>query len=175
MKVGIDEATTIDKNQMKLIKKLITYNRKARWQSKAQEFLDVLKAHHCSSFFKSSVPSEFTKYHEAIREQRDLSLVEIKLNNKEYGKLKEFIHDLYLVWSNFKEFYPANSFFYKQANTMQSFMTHLIKDEGVFDTFDAESGKDKDNYNLSNNVNSTESRKNNKEEIHDESEFAVII
>jgi hypothetical protein len=157
---------------MKLIKKLITYNRKAKWQSEAQEFLDVLKAHHCSCFFKSAVPSDFTKYYEVVKEPIDLTMIESKLNNKDYSKLKDFIQDLYVMWSNFKEFYPANSFFHKQANTMQNFMTHLIKEEGVFDTFDAENVKDKDNnYNNTN----TESRKINKEEIQDESEFAVVI
>lgn len=166
--MGIDDATTVDKNQMKLIKKLITYNRKAKWQSKAQEFLDVIKAHHCTCFFKAAVPTEFTKFYEVIKEPRNLNLIENKLNNKEYHKLKDFIQDLYLVWSNFKEFYPLNSFFHKQANTMHNFMTHLIREEGVFDTFDADNMKDRDNSNFDN-------RRNNKEELQEESDFAVII
>ena len=47
-------------------------------------------------------------------------------------------------------------------------MTHLIKEEGVYDTFDFEDGKDRDNNNI-------EPKRNNKEELQDESEFAVVI
>ena len=165
--MGIDEASTVDKNQMKLIKRLITYNRKAKWQAKAQEFLDVLMAHPCASFFKSPVPEDFMKYYEVIDDPRDLNLIENKLNNKEYLKLKDFIQDLYLVWENFKEFYLPNSFFYKQANTMKSFMTHLIKEEGVFDSFDAE--------NFSGNGHSIAENRRCIKDQHEESEIAVII
>jgi len=166
VKVGIDDASTVDKNQMKLIKRLITYNRKAKWQSKAQEFLDVIKAHPCASFFKQCVPKDFVKYYETIKEPRDLNSIENKLNNKEFLKLKDFIQDLYLVWENFKEFYLPNSFFYKQANTMKGFMTHLIKEEGVFDCFETE--------NSSNCNNNSENRRFNRD-LQEDVEFAVII
>ncbi len=138
VKVGIDEAISVDKLSAKLIKKLITYNRKAKWQSKAQELLDVINDHHCSAFFKSPVPQDFLEYYEKIKETMDLTLVEIKLNHKKFGSLREFIADVYLIWSNFKEFYTPASFFYKQANTLEMFMTHLIKEESVFDTFEPE-------------------------------------
>jgi len=138
VKIGIDDASTVDKTQTKLIKKLITYNRKAKWHNKAQEFLDVIKDHHCSAFFKSPVPNDFKEFFAKIKEPRDLFIIETKLAHKEYSSLKEFIQDVYLIWSNFKEFYSPNSFFYKQANTMENFMTHLIKEESVFDTFEPE-------------------------------------
>jgi hypothetical protein len=125
---------------MKHIKKLITYNRKAKWQAKAQEFLDVIKAHHCSAFFKSPVPSDFIEFYNKIKEPKDLKIIENKLNKKAYSCLKEFIRELAQIWSDFKEFYRPNSFFYKQADTMEVFMTHLIKEEGVFDSFQPDEG-----------------------------------
>lgn len=75
--MGIDDAITVDKSQIKLIKNLIAYNRKAKWDVKAQEFLDVLKDHHCSSFFKDPMPNDFKEYFDRIKEQRDLTLVEV--------------------------------------------------------------------------------------------------
>jgi hypothetical protein len=121
---------------MKLIKKLITYNRKAKWQNKASEFLEVMEAHHCSCFFKNPVSLEFTEFYKKVEDPRNLRMISEKLNNKMYSCLKEFIKDLTLVWSGFKEFYKPNSFFYKQADTMENFMTHLIKEEGIFDSFE---------------------------------------
>jgi hypothetical protein len=147
---------------MKVIKNLITYNRKAKWQSKAQEFIEVLKMHHCSSFFKAPVPLDFTEYHQVIKEPRDITLVEIKLNNKEYSSLKEFIQDLSIVWSNFKKFYEPNSLFYKQAHTMETFMLHLIKEEAVFNTFEP----------VLNDIICT---KNIREEKQCDTELAVLI
>ena len=147
VKVGIDDAHTIDSSQMDLVKSLVTFNRKTKWQAKAQEFIELLKTHHCSCFFKDPVPKDFKEYYEKIKEPRDLTLVEIKLNHKEYGSLKEFIADLSLIWSNFKEFYPKRSFFYKQADTMDIFMTHMIKEEGIFDSFDVGNETKKRNRN----------------------------
>lgn len=120
---------------MDLIQKLITYGKKIKWQLKAQEFIDVLKSHHCSSFFKTPVPTDFVNYHNLIKNPRDITLVEIKLCHDEYPTLRDFIQDLYLVFSNFKEFYGNKSFFYKQAESMENFMTHLIKEENIFDMF----------------------------------------
>ena len=67
MKSGIDEALSVDKKQMKLIKKLITYNRKSKWFNKAEEFLEVIESHHCSAFFKSPVPKDFQEFHAKIK------------------------------------------------------------------------------------------------------------
>lgn len=75
MKCGIDEAITVDKEAIKLIKKLISYNRKNKWFSKAQEFLDVIKDHHCSMFFYDPVPLDFKEYYERIKEPRDINLI----------------------------------------------------------------------------------------------------
>jgi hypothetical protein len=127
---------TVDKSQMKIIKKLITYNRKAKWHNKASEFLEVMEAHHCSCFFKNPVSLEFTEFYQKVKEPRDLRMISENLKNKKYSCLKEFIKELALVWSGFKEFYKPNSFFYKQAETMENYMTHLIKEEGIFDSFE---------------------------------------
>jgi hypothetical protein len=144
---------------MKLIKKLITYNRKYKWQVKAQEFIDVLKDHHCSIFFKDPIPEDFKEYFEKIKEPRDLTLIEIKLSHKEYNNLKEFIKDVSLIWDNSKSFYNnKNSFIYKQGDTMENFMTHLIKEEGIFDMFD-----------------NPEDNKNNAKDESEEDDLAVVI
>lgn len=58
-----------------------------------------------------------------------------KLENKEYLRLKEFTDDIFLLWSNMCDFYPEKSFIHKQAKTMEEFMIHLIRNEGVFDLF----------------------------------------
>jgi hypothetical protein len=145
---------------MKLIQKLITYNKKFKWETKAHDFLDVMKAHHCSSFFKEPVKEDFKRYHQEIKEPRDLTLIEIKLDHHEYSTLKDFVMDLSLVWSNAKKFYKAQSFFHNQADTMEILMTHLIKEEGVFDMFDLE--KEKKAAPKENNTS-------------DDCEFAIII
>lgn len=152
---------------MKLIKKLLTYNRKSKWQAKAQEFLDVLIEHHCSSFFKSPLPQDFKEFYEKIKEPRDLTLIGNLLNKKEYSTLKDFIQDLYLVWSNIKQFYPPNSFFYKQASSLETFMTHLIKEEGVFDSFRADNTTSGERTRTSANVHNNNVANTNKEESED--------
>lgn len=134
--MGIDEAVTVDKKQIKLIKKLITYNRKSKWFSKADEFLEVIESHPCCAFFKSPVPVDFQEFHLKNKETRDTSYVRDKLTKMEYRSLKDFIKDLALIWTNFKNYYKPSSFFYKLADTMEIFMTHLIKEEGVFDTYE---------------------------------------
>ncbi len=121
---------------MKLIKKLITYNRKSKWFNKAEEFLEVIKSHHCSAFFRQPVPVDFQEFHSKIKESKDMESIKELLINGQYRSLKDFIKDLANLWSNFKFFYKPPSFFYKLADTMEIFMTHLIKEEGVFDTYE---------------------------------------
>jgi len=120
---------------MKLIKKLITYNRKADWTEKAKEFLEVIKSHPCSAFFKTQVPLDFEEFYLKIKDPRDIGMVEEKLCKNDYPSLKEFIKDFALIWTNFKEYYKPSSFFHKQARSIEVFMTHLIKEEGVFDIY----------------------------------------
>jgi hypothetical protein len=141
VKSGIDEALSVDKKQMKLIKKLITYNRKSKWFNKAEEFLEVIESHHCSAFFKTPVPKDFQEFHAKIKESKDIQSIKDLLINQEYRSLKDLIKDLALVWTNFKSFYKPPSFFYKLADTMEIFMTHLIKEEGVFDTYEPDENR----------------------------------
>jgi hypothetical protein len=75
VKLGIDDAVTVDKSQIKLITNLITYNKKTKWQEKAEEFLAVIRDHPCSVFFRESYPSDFKEYFDKIKEPRYLDLI----------------------------------------------------------------------------------------------------
>ena len=61
--MGIDEAVTVDKKQIKLIKKLITYNRKSKWFSKAEEFLEVIESHPCCTCVQAQADTENSSIH----------------------------------------------------------------------------------------------------------------
>jgi hypothetical protein len=53
----------VDKSLVKLITELITFNKKTKWQYKAEEFMNVIKTHHCSVFFRDAPPEGFTYEH----------------------------------------------------------------------------------------------------------------
>ena len=84
------------------------------------------------------MPKEVIGYAETVGEQRDLSLVEIKLTHWEYRTVNEFLNDLKLVWGNIKTFYKPKSFFWRQADIIEMFVNHLVKNEGIFERFDME-------------------------------------
>ena len=60
--------------------------------------------------------------------------------------MKEFTDDLFLLWKNIKTFYCEKSFLHKQAKTMEEFMIHLIRNEGIFDLFLNDDEKDLDGF-----------------------------
>ena len=95
------------------------------------------------------MPKEVIGYAETVGEQRDLSLVEIKLTHWEYRTVNEFLNDLKLVWGNIKTFYKPKSFFWRQADIIEMFVNHLVKNEGIFERFDMEkeiTEEDKEKY-----------------------------
>jgi hypothetical protein len=81
VKLGIDESSTVDKTQIKLITNLITYNKKTKWQDKAEEFLAVIIDHPCSVFFKEPYPSDFKEYFDKVKEPRYLIQIKVKTYN----------------------------------------------------------------------------------------------
>jgi hypothetical protein len=79
VKLGIDNAVTVDKEQTKLITNLITYNKKTKWQDKAEEFLAIIKDHPCSVFFRSPYPEDFKEYFDKIKEPRYLTQIFVNI------------------------------------------------------------------------------------------------
>jgi hypothetical protein len=158
VKLGIDNANTVDKSIVKLITELITFNKKTKWQYKAEEFMEVIKAHHCSVFFRELPPEGFVYEHG--KEIKWIGLVEERLKKNEYPNLIDFIHELSLIWSNAKDYYRKHkSFMKQQAETMDALMTHLIREEGIFDNFTDQitrtrrvRGENEDNYNVDEDI-----------------------
>ena len=62
---------------IKLITELITFNKKTKWNCKAEEFLVVLKTHHCSVFFRE----ELLNFSYDGKELKSLALVEVCIYN----------------------------------------------------------------------------------------------
>ena len=136
-KLGVKKAVTVTQKHIDLIHTLFEYDSKCDyWFVIARNLLNVLKVHQCSSFFKEPVPEELEEYYKVVKEPRDLSLIEIKLNNWEYKTLHDFLDDLEYVWKDIKLFYKPNSFFWKNADVLEIFFEHLIKEEKIFGRFE---------------------------------------
>ena len=63
--------------------------------------------------------------------------------------MNEFLNDLKLVWGNIKVFYKPKSFFWRQADIIEMFVNHLVKNEGIFERFDMDkeiTEEDKEKY-----------------------------
>ena len=137
-KLGIKQAVTVTQKHIDLIHSLFEYDSKCDyWFIVARNLINVLKIHQCSSFFKEPVPEELVDYYKVVKEPRDLSLIEIKLNNWEYKTLYKFLDDLEFVWKDIKLFYKPNSFFWKNADVLEIFVDHLIKEEKIFGRFES--------------------------------------
>ena len=83
------------------------------------------------------MPEELVDYYKVVKEPRDLSLIEIKLNNWEYKTLHKFLDDLEYVWKDIKMYFKSNSFFWKNADVLEIFVDHLIKEEKIFERFES--------------------------------------
>ena len=137
-KLGISQAVTVTQKHIYLVHTLFEYDKNCDfWFIVARNLINVLKVHQCSSFFKEPVPEELEDYYKVVKEPRDLSLVEIKLNNWEYKTLHKFLDDLEYVWKDIKLFFKPNSFFWKNADVLEIFVRHLIKDEKIFERFES--------------------------------------
>ena len=137
-KLGVSQAVTVTQKHINLVHTLFEYDKKYDfWFIVARNLINVLKVHQCSSFFKEPVPEELEDYYKVVKEPRDLSLIEIKLNNWEYKTLHSFLDDLEYVWKDIKLYFKQNSFFWKNADVLEIFVQHLIKDEKIFERFES--------------------------------------
>ena len=84
VKLGIDNANTIDKSMIKLITELITFNKKTKWQIKAEEFMNVIRTHHCSVFFRE----QLYDFNYDGKEVKCLAFVDV-INSFDIGKTQE--------------------------------------------------------------------------------------
>jgi hypothetical protein len=136
-KLGVSQAVTVTQKHIDLVQTLFEYDVKCDyWFVVARNLINVLKVHQCSSFFKEPVPEELVDYYKVVKEPRDLSLIEIKLNNWEYKTLHKFLDDLEYVWKDIKMYFKSNSFFWKNADVLEIFVDHLIKEEKIFERFE---------------------------------------
>ena len=136
-KLGIEQAVTVTQKHKDLIHSLFEYDKECDfWFVVARNLIHVLKIHQCSSFFKEPIPEELVDYYKIVKEPRDLSLIEIKLNNWEYKTLYKFLDDLEYVWKDIKMYYKPNSFFWKNADVLEIFVDRLIKNEKIFARFE---------------------------------------
>ena len=137
-KLGINQAVTVTQKHINLVHTLFEYDTKCDfWFIVARNLINVLKVHQCSSFFKEPVPEELVNYYKVVKEPRDLSLIEIKLNNWEYKSLYRFLDDLEYVWKDIKLYFKPSSFFWKNADVLEIFVEHLIKEEKIFERFES--------------------------------------
>ena len=137
-KLGVSQAVTVTQKHIDLVQTLFEYDVKCDyWFVVARNLINVLKVHQCSSFFKEPVPEELVDYYKVVKEPRDLSLIEIKLNNWEYKTLHKFLDDLEYVWKDIKMYFKSNSFFWKNADVLEIFVDHLIKEEKIFERFES--------------------------------------
>jgi hypothetical protein len=137
-KLGVNQAVTVTRKHVELVHRLFEHDEKCSfWMSVAKDLLFILNKHPCSSFFKEPVPEELEEYYNVVKEPRDLTLIEIKMENWEYKSLHQFLDDLEYVWKDIKLYYKSNSFFWKCADVLERFVQHLIKNEKIFARFES--------------------------------------
>ena len=137
-KLGVLQAVTVTRKHIELIHRLFEYDEKIHfWMNVAKNLLHVLNVHPCSSFFKEPIPEQMEEYYKVVKEPRDLTLIELKMENWEYKSLHQFLDDLEYVWKDIKLYYKSNSFFWKCADVLEKFVRHLIKNEKIFERFES--------------------------------------
>ncbi|KHJ86262.1 Bromodomain protein [Oesophagostomum dentatum] len=69
---------------------------------------------------------EFPNYLEVVEHPIDLSIIQKRLENLEYQRLKDFTRDMSRLFENARLFYPRDSNVYQCADTLEKIFEHSL-------------------------------------------------
>ncbi|XP_024944598.1 nucleosome-remodeling factor subunit NURF301 isoform X2 [Cephus cinctus] len=78
-------------------------------------------------FMEPVDPNEAPDYYKVIKEPMDLQTIELRINDKSYKKLSEFIGDMTKIFDNCRYYNPKESPFFKCAESLETYFVHKIK------------------------------------------------
>ncbi|XP_029040603.1 nucleosome-remodeling factor subunit NURF301 isoform X2 [Osmia bicornis bicornis] len=93
-----------------------------------KKLIKQIQAHKSAWPFMEPVdPNEAPDYYKVIKEPMDLQTIELRINDKSYKKLSEFIGDMTKIFDNCRYYNPRESPFFKCAESLETYFVHKIK------------------------------------------------
>ncbi|XP_076233089.1 nucleosome-remodeling factor subunit NURF301 E(bx) isoform X2 [Calliopsis andreniformis] len=93
-----------------------------------KKLIKQIQAHKSAWPFMEPVdPNEAPDYYKVIKEPMDLQTIELRINDKFYKKLSEFIGDMTKIFDNCRYYNPKESPFFKCAESLETYFVHKIK------------------------------------------------
>jgi len=90
--------------------------------------LEEIKVHpHAWPFLEPVDPHDVPDYYKVIKDPMDLQTVELRLNQKLYEKLSDFIGDMTKIFDNCRYYNPRDSPFYQCAEVLEAYFVQKIK------------------------------------------------
>ncbi|XP_058794232.1 nucleosome-remodeling factor subunit NURF301 isoform X2 [Phymastichus coffea] len=78
-------------------------------------------------FMEPVDPNEAPDYYKVIKEPMDLQTIELRINDRTYKKLSEFIGDMTKIFDNCRYYNPKESPFFKCAESLETYFVNKIK------------------------------------------------
>ncbi|XP_073972080.1 nucleosome-remodeling factor subunit NURF301 E(bx) isoform X2 [Rhodnius prolixus] len=78
-------------------------------------------------FMEPVDPTEAPDYYKVIKEPMDLQTIELRINQRYYKKLSEFIGDMTKIFDNCRYYNPKESPFFKCAESLESYFVSKVK------------------------------------------------
>ncbi|KAK6043984.1 Bromodomain protein, partial [Cooperia oncophora] len=89
--------------------------------------LECVADHRMSWPFRQPVSlEEFPNYLDVVEHPIDLSIIQQRLENLEYQRLKDFTRDMSRLFENARIFYPRDSNVYQCADTLEKIFEHAL-------------------------------------------------
>ncbi|XP_015116667.1 nucleosome-remodeling factor subunit NURF301 isoform X2 [Diachasma alloeum] len=93
-----------------------------------KKLIKHIQAHKSAWPFMEPVdPNEAPDYYKVIKEPMDLQTIELRINDRSYKKLSEFIGDMTKIFDNCRYYNPKESPFFKCAESLETYFVHKIK------------------------------------------------
>ncbi|XP_046404076.1 nucleosome-remodeling factor subunit NURF301 isoform X3 [Ischnura elegans] len=93
-----------------------------------RKLMKQMQTHKCAWPFMEPVdPTEAPDYYKVIREPMDLQTIELRINERSYDRLSEFIGDMTKIFDNCRYYNPRESPFYRCAETLESYFAARLK------------------------------------------------
>ncbi|XP_043274049.1 nucleosome-remodeling factor subunit NURF301 isoform X2 [Venturia canescens] len=93
-----------------------------------KKLIKQIQAHKSAWPFMEPVdPNEAPDYYKVIKEPMDLQTIELRITDRSYKKLSEFIGDMTKIFDNCRYYNPKESPFFKCAESLETYFVHKIK------------------------------------------------
>ncbi|XP_046680998.1 nucleosome-remodeling factor subunit NURF301-like [Homalodisca vitripennis] len=93
-----------------------------------RKLIKQLQSHKSAWPFMEPVdPTEAPDYYKVIKEPMDLQTIELRITDRQYKKLSEFIGDMTKIFDNCRYYNPRESPFFKCAESLEAYFVQKVK------------------------------------------------